>query len=113
MAEHVHVHVPEELAEGLEGNTRRDRFLEFAAVFLMAFATVGIAWSGYQAASWSGAQAESYAASNSEHEHASQTGTLGTRLVDWEPDGLDHANDEEERADQQHDFAHQAPSEAQ
>lgn len=86
MAEHVHVHVPEELAEGLEGNTRRDRFLEFAAVFLMAFATVGIAWSGYQAASWSGAQAESYAAANSEHEHASQTGTLGgqERLEDLE-----------------------------
>ena len=86
MAEHVHVHVPEELAEGLEGNSRRDRFLEFAAVFLMAFATVGIAWSGYQAASWSGAQAESYAAANREHEHASQTGTLGgqERLEDLE-----------------------------
>jgi hypothetical protein len=86
MAEHVHVHVPEELAEGLEGNTGRDRFLEFAAVFLMAFATVGIAWSGYQAAAWSGAQAESYASSNSEHEHATQTGARGgqERLEDLE-----------------------------
>jgi hypothetical protein len=86
MPEHVHVHVPEELAEGLEGNTTRDRFLEFAAVFLMAIATVGIAWSGYQAATWSGALAKSYAAANSEHEHATQTGSLGgqERLEDLE-----------------------------
>jgi hypothetical protein len=86
MAEHVHVHAPEDLAEGLEGNSRRDRILEFAAVFLMAIATVGIAWSGYQAAAWSGAQARSYAQSNSEHEHATQTSALGgqERLEDLE-----------------------------
>jgi hypothetical protein len=52
----------------------------------MAMATVGIAWSGYQAASWSGAQARRYALSNSEHERATRTGTLGSqeRLEDLE-----------------------------
>jgi hypothetical protein len=86
MAEHVHVHVPQELAEHSEGQSGRDRFFEFVAVFLMAIATVGIAWSGYQAASWSGAQARSYARSNSQHERATRTASLGgqERLEDLE-----------------------------
>jgi hypothetical protein len=86
MTEHVHVHPPEELAEPSETNDHRERRFELLAVFLMSIATVGIAWSGYQAASWSGEQAQRYAQSNSEHERATRTGTLGSqeRLEDLE-----------------------------
>ena len=49
MPEHVHVHVPHELTEGNEGGTKRERILEIVAALLMSVATLGIAWSGYQA----------------------------------------------------------------
>jgi hypothetical protein len=86
MPEHVHVHPPEELAEPSEANDRRERRFELLAVLLMSIATVGIAWSGYQAASWSGEQEQRYAQSNSEHERATRTGSLGSqeRLEDLE-----------------------------
>ena len=62
MAEPVHVHAPHELTEteggSSEGATHR---LELVATLLLAIATVGIAWSGYQAARWSGFQSEQYA----------------------------------------------------
>jgi hypothetical protein len=38
--------------------------LELAATLLLALATVGIAWSGYQGARWSGRQAREYAQAN-------------------------------------------------
>ena len=60
MPEHVHVHAPHELAEPGEGVTHRERVLELIAALLMSMATLGIAWSGYQAARWSGEQAELY-----------------------------------------------------
>jgi hypothetical protein len=86
MTEHVHVHPPEELAEPSETHDRRERWFEIVAVFLMSIATVGIAWSGYQAATWSGVQARRYAQSNSEHERATRVGSLGAqeRLEDLE-----------------------------
>ena len=40
---------------------RIDRWMEIAAVFLLAVATVATAWSGYQAARWGGVQATKYA----------------------------------------------------
>ena len=39
---------------------RRERLLEIAAVLMLSLASVGIAWSGYQAAKWSGIQAQRY-----------------------------------------------------
>src|SRR5204862_4487628 len=56
-----HVHAPHELAEPPKAVTHAERVLEFCAALLMAFATVSIAWSGYQAARWSGVQARAYA----------------------------------------------------
>jgi ferric-dicitrate binding protein FerR (iron transport regulator) len=60
MPEHVHVHAPHELAEPGEATTPRERAFEIAAALLLSLATLGIAWSGYQAAKWSGLQARRY-----------------------------------------------------
>jgi hypothetical protein len=60
MPEHVHVHVPHELAEPGERTSTRERVFEILAALLLSLATVGIAWSGYQAAKWSGLQARRY-----------------------------------------------------
>jgi hypothetical protein len=61
MTEPVHVHPPHELTEA-EGSSsdRATHRLELVATLLLAIATVGIAWSGYQAARWSGLQTELY-----------------------------------------------------
>jgi hypothetical protein len=61
MPEHVHVHAPHELSEPGEAVTQRERTFEIAAALLMSLATLGIAWSGYQAARWSGLQSQRYA----------------------------------------------------
>jgi hypothetical protein len=65
MGESVHVHAPHELSE-LRGDASwsQERLWEFAATFLLAIATLGIAWSGYQAARWNGLQAQRYAQAN-------------------------------------------------
>ena len=60
MPEHVHVHAPHELSESSEAMTGRERAFEIAAALLMSAATLGIAWSGYQAARWSGVQSRHY-----------------------------------------------------
>ena len=60
MPEHVHVHAPHELTEHLGSTTRRERWLEMLAALMLSLATLGIAWSGYQAAKWSGVQARRY-----------------------------------------------------
>jgi hypothetical protein len=76
MPESVHVHAPHELSEGSHGITRRERALEFSAVLLLSVATLGIAWSGYQAAKWSGHQARDYAAASTARAHANRFATL-------------------------------------
>src|SRR6478609_8959973 len=77
MPEHVHVHAPHELTESTHPVSRRERTLEFAAVFLLSIATLGIAWSGYQAAKWSGHQARDYAEASTARAHANRAATLG------------------------------------
>jgi hypothetical protein len=76
MPEHVHVHAPHELTEPGEGTSGRERALELAAVLLMSIATLGIAWSGYQAARWSGQQARHYAEANALRAEAGRHSTL-------------------------------------
>jgi hypothetical protein len=62
---HVHVHAPHELTEAEGGaSPGLQKRLELLATLLLALSTLGIAWSGYQAARWSGLQAERYAAAN-------------------------------------------------
>jgi hypothetical protein len=76
MPENVHVHAPHELSESTHPVSRRERTLEFAAVFLLSIATLGIAWSGYQAAKWSGHQARDYAQASTARAHANRNATL-------------------------------------
>jgi hypothetical protein len=76
MVEPVHVHPPHELSEPGHGSTvTRERFWELVATFLLAIATVGIAWGGYQAARWSGLQAQRYAQANTARSEANRAST--------------------------------------
>jgi hypothetical protein len=79
MPEHVHVHAPHELSESEHGErvSGRERWFELAAVLLLSLATLGIAWSGYQAARWSGFQARSYAQASTARALANRASTLG------------------------------------
>ena len=80
MSEHVHVHAPHELSESHEGGaTRNERVMELIATLLLAFATLGIAWSGYQGARWNGESAEQYSASNAARAHANRAATAGAQ----------------------------------
>lgn len=75
MAEHVHVHAPHELSEPGTGTTNRERTLELVATLLLSIATLGIAWSGYQAARWSGIQSRHYAEANTARSLANRQST--------------------------------------
>jgi hypothetical protein len=79
MPEHVHVHAPHEMSEAGEADNRRERVFELAAILLMSLATLGIAWSGYQAARWSGFQARQYAQSNTARSLSNRYSTLGSQ----------------------------------
>jgi len=76
MPEPVHVHAPHELSEPSEAVTRRERTLEIIAALLLSLATVGIAWSGYQAARWSGIQAQRYTQASTARSLANRASTL-------------------------------------
>jgi hypothetical protein len=56
-----------------------ERFLELIAAILLSLATVGIAWSGYQAAKWSGLQSRRYAQANTARSQANRASTLATQ----------------------------------
>jgi hypothetical protein len=76
MSAHVHVHPPPELGEaGSTPSVRRERRWELVATVLLAVATLGIAWSGYQAARWSGLQSEDFAGANTIRSHANRAST--------------------------------------
>jgi hypothetical protein len=78
MSEHVHVHAPHELTEsGNASTSRAERILELAAAILLSLATLGIAWSGYQAARWNGLQAREYAEANTARSLANRADTNG------------------------------------
>ncbi|HYU38228.1 MAG TPA: hypothetical protein VEM59_00085 [Acidimicrobiia bacterium] len=81
MSEHVHLHAHHELTESEGASTARaERVIELIATFLLAFATLGIAWSGYEAARWNGRQAERYAAANTARSLANRAATNGDQL---------------------------------
>lgn len=79
MPEHVHVHVPHELGEPGEVTSNRERWLEIAAALMLSLATLGIAWSGYQAAKWSGLQARRYTQASTARSFANRAATLGAQ----------------------------------
>ena len=78
MSEHVHVHAPHEFTESEAApSVRSERIMELVATLLLAIATLGIAWSGYQGARWNGRQAEEYSAANGVHSGANRATTQG------------------------------------
>jgi hypothetical protein len=79
MPEHVHVHAPHELGEPGGRTTRRERWLETAAALLLSLATLGIAWSGYQAATWSGLQARRYTEASTARALANRAATQASQ----------------------------------
>lgn len=79
MPEQVHVHAPHELGEPGESTTQRERWLEIAAALLLSLATLGIAWSGYQAAKWSGLQARRYTQASTARSFANRAATLASQ----------------------------------
>jgi len=80
MSEHVHVHAPHELSESHgDPTTRSERVMELVATLLLALATVGIAWSGYQGARWNGRQAREYAQANTARNLANRSATSGAQ----------------------------------
>jgi hypothetical protein len=79
MPEHVHVHPPHELSEPGNAVTPRERVLEIVAAIMLSLATVGIAWSGYQAAKWSGIQARRYTQANTARSNANRVATLASQ----------------------------------
>jgi hypothetical protein len=81
MSEHVHVHAPHELTESHgESTSRSERVLELIATILLSLATLGIAWSGYQAARWNGRQAREYAQANTARSMANRAATTGDQF---------------------------------
>ena len=79
MSEHVHIHAPEELAHPGSKTTGRERFYELVAAVLLSLATVGIAWSGYQAAKWSGLQSRAYAQASTARSQANRASTAASQ----------------------------------
>ena len=79
MSQHVHIHAPEELSHPGGAQSSRDRVYELIAAVLLSLATLGIAWSGYQAAKWSGLQARRYAQANTARSLANHASTLGSQ----------------------------------
>jgi hypothetical protein len=78
MSEHVHVHAPHEFTESEAApSVRSERIMELVATLLLAIATLGIAWSGYQGARWNGRQAEEYNAANGARSRANRYTTQG------------------------------------
>jgi hypothetical protein len=79
MPEPVHLHPPHELGEPVETTTPRERWLEVAAALLLSLATLGIAWSGYQAAKWSGLQARRYTQASTARSLANRAATQASQ----------------------------------
>jgi len=72
----VHVHAPPELGESASRSAeRREHRWELVATVLLAVATVGIAWSGYEAARWNGLQSQDFARANTARSEANRAST--------------------------------------
>jgi len=79
VSEHVHIHAPEELGRSSGSLAASERVYELAAAVLLSLATLGIAWSGYQAARWSGVQSRRYAQANTARSQANRASTAASQ----------------------------------
>jgi hypothetical protein len=62
-------------------DTGSDRWLELAAAFLLALATVGTAWSAYQARQWTGEQSQGYSRATRDRIAVNRTAAVANRQV--------------------------------
>lgn len=90
MPEHVHVHAPHELSEPGHASNRREHILEIISALLLSLATLGIAWSGYQAARWSGFQAEMYTKASTARSLANRNATIAAEQSDHDLINFNH-----------------------
>jgi len=58
--------------DDLQNNTRFDRWIEFIAAIILSLATLGTAWSGYQATRWNGQKAKYSSSANTANLQAAQ-----------------------------------------
>jgi hypothetical protein len=79
VSEHVHIHAPEELTRSERPPRGPERVYELVAAVLLSLATLGIAWSGYQAAKWSGFQSRLYAQASTARSQANRASTLASQ----------------------------------
>jgi hypothetical protein len=61
--------------------TSSDRRLELFATVLLAVATLGTAWSAYQARVWTGEQSQGYSRANATRADVNRTAALANRQV--------------------------------
>ncbi len=73
-----------ERADSVAERFGKSDWIELAAAFLLALATIASAWSAYQATRWSGVQANSYSAANAARTESVRSSDLATaqRQVD-------------------------------
>jgi len=79
MSEHVHIHAPEDLVRAQRPISGKERVYELFAAILLSLATVGIAWSGYQAARWSGVQSRNYALASTARSEANRASVTASQ----------------------------------
>jgi hypothetical protein len=62
-----------------EPSSRQELYYELVAAVLLSLATLGIAWSGYQAAKWSGLQSQRYVQASTARSQANRASTLASQ----------------------------------
>jgi len=73
------MHITEELSQSGNPSPGAERIYELLAVVLLSLATLGIAWSGYQAARWSGLQSRRYAQASTARSQANRASTAASQ----------------------------------
>ena len=76
MPENVEADSPGSVSEPVVAVNSGEWILELVAAVLLSLATLGIAWSGYQAAKWSGIQARRYTQASAARALANRASTL-------------------------------------
>jgi hypothetical protein len=72
------------MAAGGEVKTRRERVIEIIAVLLLGVATVGSAFSGYEATKWNGEEARLVRQASAEHVESARLFNLATQIIAYD-----------------------------
>ena len=69
---------------GAEVKTRRERVIEIIAVLMLGVATVGSAFSGYEATKWNGEEARLVRQASTEHVESARLFNLATQIIAYD-----------------------------